>query len=144
VNLAAHIESGTVAIIDAEQESRMSASAVGDLKSIFERVRAALQDIADEDERPLLILDDVALLEWTGSSSVDVSRLVRSLRSLCLRVRIPNGTTFPLILFFAETRNVYSEAPSRHANRARGAISPHFADLLVPSRSETTRKWAER
>jgi len=92
VNLATHIESGTVIIIDAEQETRMTASAVGDLKSIFERVRAALQDIADEDDRPLVVLDDVALLEWTGSSSVDVSRLVRSLRSLCLKVHIPKRT----------------------------------------------------
>lgn len=35
----------------------------------------------------LVILDDVATLEWIGHSSLDIWRFVRTLRSVCLKVR---------------------------------------------------------
>ncbi|KAG8214085.1 hypothetical protein J3R82DRAFT_10843 [Butyriboletus roseoflavus] len=52
---------------------------------IFDLVSTELRS-GQEDAKTLVILDDIATLEWLGYSVLELSRLCRALRALCLKV----------------------------------------------------------
>ena len=56
------------------------------LRPLFDLVQGALQK-TDHGDAKLVILDDIATLEWIGFSLLDVSRFARALRGACLKVR---------------------------------------------------------
>jgi hypothetical protein len=56
------------------------------LRPLFDLVQGALHK-ADHGDAKLVILDDIATLEWIGFSLLDVSRFARALWGACLKVR---------------------------------------------------------
>lgn len=64
------------------------------LDVIFEQIRNRLDQTTDES--PMVILDDVASLEWMGFLPLSLIRFVRALRALCLKVsNIPDHVMIP-------------------------------------------------
>ncbi|KAF8557662.1 hypothetical protein OG21DRAFT_233710 [Imleria badia] len=55
------------------------------LRRIFDLVSTELRSAPDSDGKSLVILDDIATLEWLGYSVLELSRLCRALRALCLK-----------------------------------------------------------
>ncbi|KII92961.1 hypothetical protein PLICRDRAFT_155896 [Plicaturopsis crispa FD-325 SS-3] len=60
------------------------AQASSPLRPLYDVVSSKL---AHSESHALVILDDIAALEWTGRSFVDVSRFSRALRALCLKAK---------------------------------------------------------
>ena len=56
------------------------------LRPLFDLLQSALHK-TDHGDAKLVILDDIATLEWIGFSLLDVSRFARALRGACLKVR---------------------------------------------------------
>lgn len=56
------------------------------LRRIFDLVSTELRGGPNDDGKSLVILDDIATLEWLGYSVLELSRLCRALRALCLKV----------------------------------------------------------
>ena len=54
------------------------------LRHVFDRISTALK--VQTDVRNMVILDDIASLEWIGFSSIEVTRFCRALKVLCLKV----------------------------------------------------------
>ncbi|KAG2342813.1 hypothetical protein BDR05DRAFT_885305 [Suillus weaverae] len=56
------------------------------LKCIYDLLSVKLSDSRTNGQIPLVILDDITSLEWLGVSLVDLSRFVRALRTLCVKM----------------------------------------------------------
>ncbi|OAX41148.1 hypothetical protein K503DRAFT_790990 [Rhizopogon vinicolor AM-OR11-026] len=56
------------------------------LRTIYDLLSVKLSDSQVDDQTPLVILDDIASLEWLGFSLLDLSRFARALRSLCVKM----------------------------------------------------------
>ncbi|KAF8444825.1 hypothetical protein L210DRAFT_3393573 [Boletus edulis BED1] len=69
----------------AHLESESESSADSTLKRIFDLVSTELRGGENDDGKSLVILDDIATLEWLGYSVLELSRLCRALRALCLK-----------------------------------------------------------
>lgn len=57
------------------------------LKCIYDLLSVKLSDSRTNGQIPLVILDDITLLEWLGVSLLDLSRFARAIRTLCVKVR---------------------------------------------------------
>jgi len=86
INLQSHIDGGSLAFIDVLAEVQPVDQETG-LKKIYDNVSELILPSDLTSSPKVLILDDVSTLEWIGFSPLAVSRLVRALRSLCLKVR---------------------------------------------------------
>lgn len=56
------------------------------LKCIYDLLSVKLSDSRTNGQIPLVILDDITSLEWFGVSLLDLSRFVRALRTLCVKM----------------------------------------------------------
>ena len=56
------------------------------LRVIYDLLSVKLSDSRVDSQTSLVILDDIASLEWLGFSLLDLSRFARALRSLCVKV----------------------------------------------------------
>ncbi|KAJ3517047.1 hypothetical protein NLJ89_g747 [Agrocybe chaxingu] len=83
INLQTHLDAGTLEFI--ELLSCAEPSAEANLRGVFDRVRTALENSRPSQQLPLIILDDVSVLEWIGFSPTSVQRFIRALRSLALK-----------------------------------------------------------
>lgn len=94
VNLQHHITAGALEFVDVLALAQppfiapedASSNGSGSLRDVIYRVQTYLDHTAN-DEPPLIILDDITMLEWIGFPLLDVVRFFRSLRSACLKVR---------------------------------------------------------
>lgn len=57
------------------------------LRTIYDLLSVMLSDSQVDGQTPLVILDDIASLEWLGFSLLDLSRFSRALKNLCAKVR---------------------------------------------------------
>ncbi|KIJ68092.1 hypothetical protein HYDPIDRAFT_126768 [Hydnomerulius pinastri MD-312] len=55
------------------------------LRSVYDLVSSELRNALGGDGKSLVILDDIASLEWLGFSALDLSRFCRALKVLCLK-----------------------------------------------------------
>ncbi|RPD58667.1 hypothetical protein L227DRAFT_577033 [Lentinus tigrinus ALCF2SS1-6] len=83
VSLAAHVDSGLVGVIDAMAHVVPALENDGQrpLRALFYAVRHKLD--YPSDKKTLVILDDVASLEWIGIPVEEVARFARVLCALC-------------------------------------------------------------
>lgn len=69
---------------DLSSDASAGANANVRLKSVFDKVRASLdQKSSQKDLQRLIILDDIATLEWIGISVLELVRFARALCALC-------------------------------------------------------------
>ncbi|KAF5359008.1 hypothetical protein D9758_004871 [Tetrapyrgos nigripes] len=54
-------------------------------RSLCDKVRGLLDSMEDSSEPTLVILDDIATLEWIGYPILEVTRFCRALRALCAK-----------------------------------------------------------
>ncbi|KAF9042296.1 hypothetical protein BJ165DRAFT_1529725 [Panaeolus papilionaceus] len=86
INLELQLKKGALTFIDVLnyiQPSFESLNQALGLDVIFEQIRNRLDQTTDES--PMVILDDVASLEWMGFLPLSLIRFVRALRALCLK-----------------------------------------------------------
>ena len=89
MNLAAHVDSGLVTVIDAMAHV-VSASGKSwrrsqkGLHELHEAIRRRLDFTSDQ--RLLFILDDLATMEWIGIPVEEIARFARVLCALCRQV----------------------------------------------------------
>lgn len=95
MNLQHHLDAGSLAFVDVLSEvqppstvvsGKQSVSVNTNLRVLLDRVQAYL-DRAQSEDSPLIILDDITMLEWIGFAALDINRFFRALRSVCLKVR---------------------------------------------------------
>ncbi|KAF9241867.1 hypothetical protein BU15DRAFT_87091 [Melanogaster broomeanus] len=55
------------------------------LRRVFDLVTSEVHNVQGGDGKSLIILDDIASLEWLGHSVLDLSRFCRALKALCLK-----------------------------------------------------------
>jgi len=80
VDVHSHVEPEVPEVPDQDTSSRDSR-----LRSIFDLVSTELRSGQDNEGKILVILDDIATLQWLGYSVLDLSRLCRALTALCLK-----------------------------------------------------------
>ncbi|PPQ68880.1 hypothetical protein CVT24_007689 [Panaeolus cyanescens] len=86
LNLEQRLNKGSLTFIDALnhiQPNFESPNQALGLDIIFEQIRSRLDQSTDES--PLVILDDLASLEWMGFPTISLTRFLRALRALCLK-----------------------------------------------------------
>jgi hypothetical protein len=69
------------------------------LRNLYDQIVAALgstSEIVAEAIPPMVILEDLAELEWIGIPSIEVIRFFRALRALCIKVRVFRSPPFLL------------------------------------------------
>lgn len=85
LNLAQCIDSRSLVFVDVASELGPSlsadSSANSSLRTLFDTLRSLLDEGADV--RPLVILDDIATLEWIGVPLLELVRLSRAICALC-------------------------------------------------------------
>ncbi|KAH8107669.1 hypothetical protein BXZ70DRAFT_4442 [Cristinia sonorae] len=87
INLTHYISSGSVRMIDSRSLPQARPNGQGArLKPLYDLVFVELQSFAAESTGSLVVLDDVALLEWTGFSPEEITRFVRALFAACRKV----------------------------------------------------------
>ncbi|KJA22034.1 hypothetical protein HYPSUDRAFT_186727 [Hypholoma sublateritium FD-334 SS-4] len=98
VSLQHHITTGALEFVDVLAFAQPpfitpeddSSNGSGSLRDVIYRVQTYL-DHTTNHEPPLIILDDITMLEWIGFPLLDVVRFFRALRSACLKA---NATLF--------------------------------------------------
>ncbi|RDX55242.1 hypothetical protein OH76DRAFT_1397642 [Lentinus brumalis] len=81
LNLAAHVESGLVSIIDAMTHlSALQNDSQRSLRSLYDAVRQKL--VEHSDQRVLVIVDDLSSMEWIGITVEEIARFTRALCAL--------------------------------------------------------------
>ena len=85
MNLQLHIDSGALEFIDVLAEvQQIDANLTSVLHEMLRRVQTYIE-IA-QDASPLVILDDISMLEWIGLPMLEIQRFVRALRAVSLKV----------------------------------------------------------
>lgn len=90
LNLASHLDSGDLSIIEAMPSvlSALGSSENVPLRRLYDQIDETLSPPSSGPERSVLVIfDDVSSLEWMGVSVDSISRFVRAVCSLCQRVR---------------------------------------------------------
>ena len=85
VNLVQLISSGSVVFLD-DRIIPIPKGSEYYLQPMFNTVHGALQQWSQNEHEVMVILDDIAILEWIGFSAEDVSRFVRALGAACRKV----------------------------------------------------------
>ena len=85
LNLAHHVEVGSLEFVDVLPELQPTPDRRESLRILIERVQACLDRAAGFPA--LIILDDISTLDWIGFPLLELSRFLRALRAACLKVR---------------------------------------------------------
>ncbi|GLB36869.1 putative elongation complex protein 6 [Lyophyllum shimeji] len=86
VSLSQHITTGAVNFVDVMSHVQSSLdSGQPSLRPLFDLVNASLQS---HDAPSLVILDDIASLQWIGFSLLDISRFTRALCGICRKANV--------------------------------------------------------
>ncbi|TFY77892.1 hypothetical protein EWM64_g6116 [Hericium alpestre] len=85
INLAQKIDEGALVFVDVTTElgRRAPAKSPSSLRPLFDRVQSSIG--TSSEDRTLVILDDIATLEWTGHPALVITRFARALVSLCAK-----------------------------------------------------------
>ncbi|TBU48651.1 hypothetical protein BD309DRAFT_949243 [Dichomitus squalens] len=86
VNLSGHMDNQRLSLIDAMSliSPALESSTMVPLRDLYDGIRDALQNHANHREQSMLvILDDLATLEWIGIAVEEVAQFSRALCALC-------------------------------------------------------------
>ncbi|KAI9061704.1 hypothetical protein FKP32DRAFT_1575488 [Trametes sanguinea] len=86
LNLAQYLDSGSLSFIDVMPlaSTALNGDASSSLKGIFHKIHIALTQLSPEAGTDVLVvLDDIASLEWVGFSTADIVRFARALCATC-------------------------------------------------------------
>ncbi|KAI0743659.1 hypothetical protein C8Q80DRAFT_1237014 [Daedaleopsis nitida] len=85
VNLATHLDLGSVIFIDVtSQVAPTMPEGHPTLREVYDNIRSILATLKDGSEKPpLIILDDLASMEWMGLPIDEIVRFARALCGMC-------------------------------------------------------------
>ncbi|OSD04129.1 hypothetical protein PYCCODRAFT_1365097 [Trametes coccinea BRFM310] len=90
INSTQYLDSGSLSFIDAMPiaSTAIDGESSVPLKELFQKISATLIQLSSESGIDLLVvLDDIASLEWVGIPAADVVRFARALCALCRKLK---------------------------------------------------------
>lgn len=94
MNLATHLDQGRVILIDVmSQVASTKPEGHPTLRELYDNIRSILATLQEGSQKaPLIILDDLASMEWMGVPVVEIVRFARALCGLCRKVCLSLAT----------------------------------------------------